>query len=99
MLLDLGEHRVADLFKLVGDLRIARFELVDLVKCILALVSRLNYEGLCRTRPVVALNATVDNRVKDIQLVAKQVCLALVDQLHNVVVVTHNEHYGFAQNS
>jgi len=99
VLLDLGENGVGDLFKLVSDFAVAGLELVNFVESVLALIARLDHKLVSTRHPVVPLDTATNDSIKELQLIREEIGLSLVNKLHDIVVIPHNQHNILSQHS
>jgi hypothetical protein len=81
---------------LVHNFGVARLEVVDLLVVLEAVGSALVDKGVCLSKPIEATNARFNELIERGQMIIEEILLLLVNDLHDTVVVSHNEHDVFA---
>ena len=98
-LLDLGQDCRGDDLELVHNLGVARLEVIDLLVVFEAVSSALINKGVCLSKPVEPTNTRLNELIERGQMVIEEFLLLLVDDLHDAVVVAHDEHDVLTQDA
>ena len=98
-LLDVGQNSGLNLLELIVDGLVSLLEDLDLSQSLITVGSSLTAEALVEVNPVLDVDTLSDVVIKLIEMLLEKVSLLLVDQVHDVVVVTNDQHDVLSVNS
>jgi hypothetical protein len=73
--------------------------IIDFLEIIKTVATALVDECISLSQPVEAPDTWLNELVKLGKMIVEEVLLFLVDDLHDAIVVSHNQHHIFAQDS